>query len=128
MRDPFVPDNVPSLALNDLAQQWAQQDFSSALAWALARVQSGQRDGLIARLAFVESQTDPAAAAQLAVEQIPVGPTQDETVMSVVHQWALRDPASASAWVDQFPAGPLRDRALLELSGIAEYRNLASAP
>ncbi len=128
MRDQFVPDNVPSLALNDLAQQWAQQDFPGALAWTLARTQNDQRDGIIARLVFVESQTDPAAAAQLAVEQIPAGPAQDEAVMSVVHQWALRDPASVSAWVNQFPAGPLRDRAILELSGIAEYRNLASTP
>ena len=128
MRERFVPDNVPNLVLEGLTQQWAEKDLSAALAWTLARPQSGQRDELIARLAFVESQTAPAEAARLAVEQMSPGQPQNEAVMSVLRQWALRDPAAANSWAQQFPESPLRERALLELSGIAGSLRQANAP
>lgn len=38
--------------------------------------------------------------------------------MSVLQQWAIRDPAAARAWVARFPEGPLRTRAEEELAGI----------
>ena len=120
IREQYVPDNVPNLALEGLVQQWAEINLSAALAWTLARPQSGQRDGLIAHLAFVESQTAPAEAVDLVVDQISPGPAQNEAAMSVLHQWALRDFAAASAWVEQYPEGPLRERAVLELTGISK--------
>ena len=128
MREPFVPDSVPNVALEGMMQQWAEKDLSAALAWTLARPQNGQREELIARLAFVEAQSNPAEAARLAVEQITPGPPQDEAVMSVLHQWALLDFAATSGWVGQFPEGPLRDRAVKELAGIAGYLHQLSAP
>ena len=55
----------------------------------------------------------------MVVEQIPPGSIQTEAVISVLHQWFLRDMAGAAAWVDQFPAGDLKVRAENEMSGIA---------
>jgi len=74
---------------------------------------------LMARLAYVQSQTDPASGARLAVKEIAAGSVQDEAVISVVHQWALRDLAGAQAWVNKFPEGPIRVRASTELIGVA---------
>lgn len=128
MREQYVPDNVPNLALEGLVQQWAEINLSAALAWTLARPQSGQRDGLIAHLAFVESQTAPAEAVDLVVDQMSPGQAQNEAAMSVLHQWALRDFAAASAWVEQYPEGPLRERAVLELAGISNALHQTNKP
>jgi hypothetical protein len=119
LREQFVIDDRPDPALENLAQQWAEKDLSAALIWTLARAQGDQRDQLIARVAFIQSQTAPEEAARLAVEQIPPGETQNEAAISVLHQWALRDLAAATSWVERFPDGPLRERAVLELSSIA---------
>jgi hypothetical protein len=41
--------------------------------------------------AYVMSQTDPASAANLVINQIPPGPSQNEAVMTVLNQWANQD-------------------------------------
>jgi len=74
---------------------------------------------MYARLAYLQSKSSPTEAAIMVVEQIPPGLIQTETVISVLHQWFLRDMAGAAAWVDQFPAGDLKVRAENEMSGIA---------
>ncbi len=107
--------------LENLVQQWAGQDVAAAYAWTLERPAGEERDQMMGRLAYVQSQSEPAAAANVVVDQIPSGSIQNEAAMSVLHQWALRDMASATAWVDRFPPGALRDRAELELKGLAAY-------
>jgi hypothetical protein len=42
---------------------------------------------------------------------------RDEVMMSVLHQWALRDLETAEAWADSFPDHKLKDRALAESKG-----------
>ena len=105
----------------DIAQKWAGSDFTAALTWANRESPGEQRDRVIARLAFVRAQTEPAAAATLIASQISAGPTLDEASVSVAHQWALRDLGGAFAWVNRFPSGDLRDRALSELALVARY-------
>ncbi len=112
---------MPGAVLENLAQQWARQDFSSATLWIRARPTGEQREQMLWRLAIVQSETAPAQAARLVVEQIPAGPIQTEAVISVLHQWAARDMAEAKAWVELFPAGPLRSRSENELSNMAAY-------
>ena len=80
------------------------------------------RDKLAIRLTYVLSQTDPTAAAKLALEQMLPGSSQDEAVMIVVTQWANKDLPAANAWVQDFPEGPLQERAANELKMIAERR------
>ena len=103
--------------LENLTAQWAARDGAAALTWVYQRPAGRDRDRLMQRIAIAGAQTDPAWAARLVVEQIPTGPEQAEAVISVVNQWAGRDPVGAAAWVDDFPPGVLRDRALGELPG-----------
>jgi len=108
--------------LENLAQLWADKDLAAALDWATQQPAGGQRDQIIARMAFVQAHTAPEDAVNLVVDQIPPGPAQDEAAMSVLNQWGMQDYPEALDWVNQFQEGPLRDRALKELAGIAQYR------
>lgn len=113
--------------LANLEQQWAQKDLIAARDWALALPADQQRDELLERVACVWAATDPVSAAQLALDKMTPGDAQVETVISVVHQWALRDMDGVKAWVLQFPEGDIRNRAMNELAGIAQYRSTLSA-
>jgi hypothetical protein len=115
----YVTDEKSHAGLEALAQRWAEKDFSSARDWVLSRHTGTQRDQLIARLAYVQSRTAPFEAATMVVGKIPEGRMQTEAVMTVLHQWALRDPVAAEQWVEKFPEGDLRTRAVNELNGIA---------
>jgi hypothetical protein len=48
---------------------------------------------------------------------------QDESIISVLDQWAHRDPKAAAAWVATFPAAlPLRARANARLQELRNYQ------
>jgi hypothetical protein len=128
MRTQHVADEQPNPGLEVLAQRWGEKDFSAALDWALSRAASEQRDQLIARLAFVQSQTSPIEAATLVAEKIPAGGAQTEAIMSVLHQWGSRDLAAAEKWVARFPESELRTRAVSELEGLAKYQSSVKSP
>lgn len=113
---------APGAVMENLVQLWAAQDIPSASAWVQAFPAGDERDAMWGRLAYVQSASQPAAAADLVVDQIPAGPIQNEAVISVLHQWAARDLTAATAWVNQFPPGALRDRAEQELRGLAAMR------
>ncbi len=106
----------------DLTQQWTTRDPAAATQWALAQPAGPARNQLLARVALVLAEKSPAEAGQLVVDEIGAGPEQEESAISVLHQWALRDLPGATQWVEQFPAGPLRTRAERELTGVAEHR------
>ncbi len=114
---------APGAVLENLAQQWAGQDFYSAVNWVEQQPAGEQRDQMLSRLAFVQSATAPSEAVKMVVDQISPGPIQTEAAISVLHQWAVHDLAGARSWVDLFPAGPLQDRADTELDNIAAYQN-----
>ena len=114
---------APGSVLENLVQQWAVQDFYSAVNWTVQQPEGEQRDQMLARLAFVQSASAPSEAVKLVVDQIPPGPIQTEAAISVLHQWAVHDLAGARSWVNLFPAGPVRDRADTELNNIAAYQN-----
>ena len=104
--------------LENMALQWAEQDQAAASAWALNQAKDEQRDRLLSRIAFVESKNNPAGAARLVVEEMLPGDSQNEAVISIMHQWALRDPNAAMAWAQAFPGGSLRERAIQEVQNI----------
>lgn len=108
----------PDSALENFTQQWGAKDFYAALDWARAQPPGRQRDMLVERLAFIQSQTAPSDAARLVIENIPEGEAQTTAIMTVVHQWATRDHAMAAEWVDRFPEVAWRQRALDELTAI----------
>lgn len=109
-------------AVENFAQVWAETDLRSVEDWIRAMPPCPQRDACVARVGFVASQKAPLEAAQFVIDEIPPGHVQEEAAISVLHQWALRDPGAAGAWVEQFPASQLRDRAVQELQGVAAYR------
>jgi len=117
----MVADNFGagcSNVLENLMGQWADGDLQAAYTWAAAKPPGAQRDNLLGRIAFVESKTDPSDAAKLVAEQIPPGPSQDEAAISVLYQWALKDPDAAMNWARSFSAGTLHDRAVNEVQNV----------
>ena len=119
---------VRTNVLENLMVQWADRDVGAAYAWAAAKPPGEQRDGLLSRIAFVESKTDPKDAATLVAEQIPPGPIQDEAAISVLYQWALKDPEAAMNWAQTFSSETLHDRAINEVwSVMASNSQSASA-
>ena len=109
---------VDSGLLTSLVTQWAIHDFDGAHAWIKTQEIGAWRNDMVARLAYMRAQTDPLAAARLAVADISLGRARDEAMISVLHQWALRDPEAAKAWADSFPNDILKNRALAEIQGI----------
>jgi hypothetical protein len=109
-------DETKNGLLEQLMQQWAAQDFSSAHEWITQQAPSEQRDELLAHIAFTQSRTAPEEAARLVAEEISSGDTQVEAAIWVLSQWALSDPKGALAWLKQFPEGSIRDRAQREIS------------
>jgi hypothetical protein len=99
----YAPDGKPNAGLEALTQRWAEKDFPAALDWALFLDTEAQREQLIARLAFIQSQTASLDAATLVVENVPEEKAQTEAVMAVLHQRALRDLAAAKKWARTFP-------------------------
>ena len=123
MRSQLVIDEKPNGGLEAVAERWAEKDFPAALNWALSRAASEQRDRLIARVAYVQSQTSPLEAATLVVEKIPVGRAQTEAAIAVLSQWALSDMDAAGQWGARFPEGDLRSRAYSELGNVARIKS-----
>lgn len=111
------PGLLPALML-----RWAERDFSGALDWTRAQPRDAWRDDILARLAFLRAQTEPLVAAHLVVTDIPSGPARDEAIISVVHQWALRDTEAAGLWAESLDAEGLRQRAVAEVAGVAATR------
>lgn len=107
--------------LQPLAQQWAAQDLPAACAWVAEQPDDDQRNALATGVTFIWSQTEPASAVQYVLNQMTPGSSQDAAVLMVLHQWATKDPAGATAWVEQFPPGPMRDLAADELAGMARH-------
>jgi hypothetical protein len=114
-------ETYPGL-LESLVAQWATHDLQASHQWVLQQQSGEWRDGLMARIAFVGSQSDPVAAAQIVVQEMTPGQRQTEAAISVLHQWALRDLNAAAAWAHTFPEGPLRKRAMDEIEGIRKVR------
>ena len=105
--------------LENVTQQWAEQDTSAAYAWAASKPPGEERDQLLGRIAYTESKTKPDDAARLVALQISPGATQDEAAISVLYQWSIQDVKAAMAWAQSFPEGSFRDRAIKEVEGVA---------
>ena len=113
-----VEDETGALRGN-LAQAWAEKDWTASLNWMQAHPASElQQNQILERVAFVLAKTSPVEAANFVIANISPGFTQNEAAISVLRQWGLKDLAAARAWVEQFPQGELRQRGELELNGI----------
>lgn len=118
--------DLPGATLENLVMQWALKDLTSATDWAKELPDGDRKDEMLARVAMVMAKTSPAEAAAMVATQLPEGSARTESVISVIHQWAMRDFPGARAWAELFPEGPLRERALGELNGIDQYQRAPS--
>lgn len=105
-----------------LLQLLAAKDLEAALRWAGKQTDADFRPAAFARVALGHAETSPEDAARLVAAHLSPGPLQDQTALAVLHQWILRDPASARRWVDIFPDGPLLRIAESELAAAAAYQ------
>jgi hypothetical protein len=94
------------------AMQWTSEDAGSAVAWIKQIPADDLRNQAMSGAAIVWSASEPVAAANLALEELPPGRLLDDTVISIVERWAQQQPEAATGWADQFAAGPLRNAAL----------------
>lgn len=94
---------------------WARSDLPAARRWIERETDTEFRDHSWRSLVMSLSESNPGSAATLAAEQISSESIQEEAVISVLHQWILKDRNAAAAWVKLFPEGPLRERAEGEL-------------
>ena len=114
-------DTHPGL-LENLTAQWATHDLQASHEWVQQQQPGEFREGLLARVAFIGSQSDPVAAARIVTDEMTPGQRQTEAAISVLHQWALRDLEGAAAWALAFPEGALRQRAMGEIEGIRKVQ------
>jgi len=105
--------------LECLTMQWCEKDPKTVVDWAGGQPPGEWRERLLARVSFVLSKSEPAAAAHL-VSGLESGTLQDEAAMAVLHQWALKDPTAALQWAEAFSAPALRERALVEISNLRD--------
>src|SRR5690606_31396319 len=108
-----MPQSAETFAA--LVQAWAQRDLLGALGWTLQRPQDVMRDQLLAHVAVVQADLQPAQAAQLVATQMTDGPVQDAAMLDVMQQWAAKDPEGAAAWTTRLRDDALRARVQEEL-------------
>ena len=113
--------------LSALILRWAERDFSDALEWTRAQPRDAARDDILAHLAFLRSQSVPAAAAEIAATEITGPHARTEAILSVVHQWAQRAPEAALAWSAQLADTDLRRRALEDIAAVQAQRQLTAS-
>lgn len=99
-----------------LTQIWTEEHPQDAMHWVQARPAGPLRDRLLARIAWVRAQREPAEAAALVLNHMRPGAFQTDALLAIVRHWAVREPAEAAEWVGYFPAGSIQDRALAELA------------
>jgi hypothetical protein len=118
----LLSDDRKTVIVQNLANQWANQDLQPLYNWISTLPAGQQRDDLYERVALAQSYGNPAQAAQIVANDIAPGPVQDNAALQVLRQWARQDMSAAVAWANQFPPGDLQNEAKQVLSG-----NLAGA-
>lgn len=91
--------------------EWASADANLPIAWAAKMENSPLRTEVLATATLALSESDPEAAARLAIQALPEGRKKDITVVGIVQRWTQKEPEKAADWVKSFPPGQLRDSA-----------------
>jgi len=121
-----IARGLPEAARNEIlpraAREWTAQDPAAAVDWARQIPEEALRASVLAGIATVWSEQAPAAAANLAVKELPAGRLQSDTIVSIVQRWAQQSPADAQVWVEQFPKGDLRETAMESLGNTSSAK------
>ena len=104
-----LPD---SAARNDVitraAGTWTAQAPADAIAWAGQIPDAGLRSEVTSAIAISWGNHDPQSAAQLALDSLPGGKLQDNTVAAIASRWGLMDASAAQSWIKQLGDDNLR--------------------
>lgn len=109
------------------ASAWGADAFRESVEWAGQIPNESLRHRVISAIAAAAAESDPAAAATLAVQSLPGGKEQDDAVVGIVQRWVQKEPEQAAAWVAAFPPGKLRDAALESVIKLWADKDLAQA-
>ncbi|HEY0548666.1 MAG TPA: hypothetical protein VGF13_03635, partial [Verrucomicrobiae bacterium] len=102
-RDEFIVQSAGS---------WGALAFKESVEWAGQLPEESLRHRVLGAIAAAMAESDPFAAAKLAVESLPAGREQDDAIVGIVQRWVQNSPEQAAAWVAAFPEGNLRETAL----------------
>ena len=92
--------------------EWANHAPDEAVAWTQGIEDKDLRMTITAGIATTMGETDPNAAAELALKTLQSGKLLDDTVVAILQRWAQTDPQAAAAWLEKFPEGQLREDAM----------------
>lgn len=98
--------------IKNAAGGWAANAPEDAIAWAKQITDDGLRQQVISAIATGMADKNPASAADLAVDSLPAGKVQQDTVLAILQRWGMIDPTAANAWVKEFPDPDFRQTAL----------------
>lgn len=107
--------------------QLASANPDTSIAWAKSIPDNSLRELVISEMATAMGESDPVAAAQLALQSLPPGKAQDDAVVGIVQRWVQNDASAAANWVSQFPSGQLRDYAQENLVKLWADQDLTAA-
>jgi hypothetical protein len=100
---------------------WTRSAPDEAISWAKQIPDEGWRERAIMSAATTWAESNPVAAANLAITCMRPGALQDRTVIAITQCWVLIDAPGATAWVNQFPEGVLRQAAILTINKATKY-------
>jgi hypothetical protein len=103
---PTSPEHSQDLDNN---REWARNNPTAALNWALKAEEGAQREAVVETVCPQLAQTDPAQAVDLAERS---GPSCSNLLENMTLLWAQRDERSAYEWAANKPLGEERDRLL----------------
>jgi hypothetical protein len=82
-------------------------DRDRALEWALQIKDQPLLQRVTEQIAVASAKKDPIGAAEIALNQMTPGETQDRAIVSIVQRWVQFDPLTAASWVKDFPEDQL---------------------
>ncbi len=99
----LAPNDARDELVRHAARQWAAQNAKEAVAWASELTNPILREQILADLAAAWGETDPRGAAELALQSLSAGRSQEDALVGIAQQWVQKEPESAAAWVFEFP-------------------------
>ena len=103
----LAPGNIREQMFREIAQGWAAQDATGALAWADSMSDAGERKSALGDVCLQLSQSNPAAALN-ATRQYGLA-DEGGLLENIVQQSAAKDATTTYNWVAQLPACAERD-------------------
>jgi hypothetical protein len=78
-------------ALEHRAQLWAAEDPAAAVRWVATQPAGPRRDRMVARIALVHADSQPAIGLQLIDALMSAGSEREEAERELLNRWAARD-------------------------------------